>query len=146
MDLKPQSIGKVVSQSVQLFSHQDNDVEIQCDIEPGLSQVELDEEHFRRVIHNVIENAIEASDKGGNVKVWVARGGHGKYGVVVSVADQGCGMDEETRQKIFEPYFTNKKDESGIGLFLAHKIISDHGGTMSVNSEPGKGTVFSLML
>jgi len=146
MDLKPRSIGDIVTQSVQLFRHQQNDIDIQYDIDENLPKVQLDEEHFRRVIHNIVKNAIEASEVNTCVHVQVSKGGQGKQGVVVFVTDQGCGMDDETRRKIFEPYFTNKKDGSGIGLFLVHKIISDHGGTIDVKSEPGKGTVFSIML
>jgi signal transduction histidine kinase len=62
------------------------------------------------------------------------------------VHDNGKGMDEETRRQIFKPYFTTKKKGTGLGLAIVHRIITEHGGNIYVESGPGKGTQFEVLL
>ena len=64
--------------------------------------------------------------------------------VVLTIADTGIGMDKEETERIFNPYFTTKKSGTGLGLYIAQKIIKDHGGQMKVESEKNKGTTFSV--
>jgi two-component system sensor histidine kinase HydH len=65
-------------------------------------------------------------------------------GVVVQFTDSGVGIDEATKDKIFNPFFTTKDTGTGLGLAMTHKIIQEHGGNIEVDSVIGKGTIFTL--
>jgi signal transduction histidine kinase len=63
---------------------------------------------------------------------------------MLTIADNGIGMDSEERARIFSPYFTTKKSGTGLGLYIAQKIIKDHGGRIQIESQKGKGTAFTI--
>ena len=65
---------------------------------------------------------------------------------IITVGDNGCGMDEETVSRIFEPYFTTKANGTGLGMTMAYKIIKEFGGEIQVQSHKGEGSVFSIIL
>jgi signal transduction histidine kinase len=65
--------------------------------------------------------------------------------VVLSVADNGIGMDQEDQNRIFTPYFTTKKSGTGLGLYIAQKIIREHGGRIQIRSDKGRGTDFTML-
>ena len=69
-----------------------------------------------------------------------------KQSLVIEIRDNGCGITSEQRDKIFEPFVTYKKDGTGLGLALARRIATSHGGTLTVSSVPGTFTVFTLSL
>jgi len=117
--------------------------------------VELDEGQFRQVVHNLVINAVEAMPEGGHLEVRVEnkRGAIPTVGdqrsqrhVAVSMADEGSGIADENLPKVFDPYFTTKKDGSGLGLTTAYSIMRRHQGDVTVDSEPGRGTVFTLWI
>jgi signal transduction histidine kinase len=94
---------------------------------------------------NLLVNAAQAIDKEGRiiVKAWQE-----EQSVLFSVADDGCGIPAENVSKIFEPFFTTKEigKGTGLGLSLSYEIVKKHRGEISVASEPGKGTVFTVSL
>lgn len=105
--------------------------------------IQVDEEMIEQVIINLVKNAIESIGDMPNGKISI----HGKYSeaaVIVEVSDNGPGIIKEAIGKIFVPFFTTKKTGSGIGLSLSRQILQMHNGTLSVESEPGVKTVFSL--
>jgi two-component system NtrC family sensor kinase len=107
-----------------------------------------------QVIMNLVSNAIDASHEGGTVTVRTAadagagEGGAPAAAVVLEVGDQGCGIDPELRRRIFDPFFTTKPvgQGTGLGLSISYGIVRDHGGTIEVTSEPGKGSTFRVTL
>jgi signal transduction histidine kinase len=101
---------------------------------------------LRRAILNIFLNAIEAvsAAKEGMREIKVRMTESGK-GVLLSIADNGVGMDKEETERIFSPYFTTKKSGTGLGLYIAQKIIKDHGGKIKVESQKDHGTTFSIM-
>ncbi len=117
--------------------------------------VEVDEGQISLVINNLIINALQAMPEGGVIMVsteniTVGTGNSlslkdGKY-VRVSIKDQGHGIAEEHRSKIFDPYFTTKQEGSGLGLATAYSIIKRHDGNIAVESKLGAGTIFHLYL
>jgi signal transduction histidine kinase/ActR/RegA family two-component response regulator len=129
------------------------------DLAPDCGQVMADAIQIQQILINLCTNAAHAMEgSGGRLEVSLRQievnpgeplAGQecrpGKYLRVV-VGDTGCGMDKATRERIFEPYFTTKEQGkgTGIGLALVHGIIKGHGGYLSVYSEPGQGTTFSL--
>ncbi|UCB53018.1 MAG: GAF domain-containing protein [Candidatus Zixiibacteriota bacterium] len=99
---------------------------------------------IKDVLTSMIFNSIDALPQGG--KINIATGMRGDR-VEIKVADNGSGMSEDVRARIFEPFFTTKEEKGrGIGLSVAHGIISRHNGDITVESEPGKGTTFTITL
>ncbi len=99
---------------------------------------------LREVIVNMIFNAVEAMPQGGRIEIRTFQDpGH----VCIQVSDTGIGMTEEVRKKVFEPFFTTKPfTNTGLGLSMAYGIIRRFGGNMEVESEPGRGTTFTISL
>jgi signal transduction histidine kinase len=99
------------------------------------------------VLVNLIVNASQAipEEKRGWIKVRTFA--EDSY-LVIQVEDNGCGMNEKTMRQIFDPFFTTKraKGGTGLGLAIAFRIIEEHGGTISVNSEPEAGTTFTVKI
>lgn len=108
-----------------------------------LPHVLLDRDSFKQALLNLIINAEHAMPKGGQLVVQT-RPLDG--GAQLDVIDSGCGMDAETLGKIFRPFYSTRPDGSGLGLSTVKKIVEAHRGTISVQSEPGKGTQFTLTL
>jgi two-component system cell cycle sensor histidine kinase/response regulator CckA len=103
--------------------------------------VELDRCQLERVLANLAVNAREAMPKGGSLTIEVTGGVHAH----LSVIDTGAGMDAETAARVFEPFFTTKGGAgTGLGLATVHAIVSESGGRIAVESEPGRGTTFRL--
>jgi hypothetical protein len=107
-------------------------------------RVKVDREEISKVIINLIVNAIDATDKNGNIKVVVGAENNMAY---VKVSDTGCGMSEEfIRKHLFKPFHTTKKKGLGIGLFQCKAIVEAHAGKLKVISKEGKGSDFILYL
>ncbi|TYP49772.1 two-component system sensor histidine kinase NtrB [Thermosediminibacter litoriperuensis] len=98
-------------------------------------------EQLEQVFINLIQNALEAMENGGNIEVVTSRKNEK---VVIEVRDDGKGISPEAEKKIFSPFFTTKKNGTGLGLFLSKKIVEDHRGRIYFQSTEGKGTVFFL--
>ncbi|ADL06988.1 two-component system sensor histidine kinase NtrB [Thermosediminibacter oceani] len=98
-------------------------------------------EQLEQVFINLIQNALEAMENGGNIEVVVYRKNEK---LVIEVRDEGKGISPEIEKKIFTPFFTNKKNGTGLGLFLSKKIVEEHMGRIYFRSTEGKGTVFFL--
>ena len=120
-------------------------VSIEVETELGrLSNPVGDHSEMREVLTSMIFNSIDALPEGGKIRV-VTRMHDNE--VEIKVADDGVGMDEETRSRVFEPFFTSKSEKAdGIALSLAHGIISRHNGETKVESEPGQGATFTITL
>ena len=93
---------------------------------------------------NIIQNGIEAMEQGGTLTITTAS--QNENTVVISVQDTGCGITPEHRQRIFEPFFTTKEEGVGLGMSIVHKIIEAHGGTIYIESQKEKGTIFTITL
>jgi len=106
--------------------------------------IPLDRRRFQRVIYNLATNAADAMPGGGALRLRAAREGDM---VQIEVADCGCGIPPESQEKVWQPFVTmGKKHGTGLGLPIARKIIEDHGGTITLQSEVGKGTTFAIRL
>ncbi|MFT3714281.1 MAG: ATP-binding protein [Archangium sp.] len=107
--------------------------------------VDASRDKLRQVFVNLIQNAVEAipSGRAGVVKV-EARVENAQ--VLVHVRDDGAGMDEATRARVFEPLFTTKKEGTGLGLAIVESLVKQHGGTLTLESVVGKGTTFTVLL
>ncbi|MCS7032770.1 MAG: HAMP domain-containing histidine kinase, partial [Phycisphaerae bacterium] len=100
---------------------------------------------INQVIMNLLANAIDASQEGGKVTI---RSAVENGEIRIAVEDQGCGIDPSIRPRIFDPFFTTKPvgEGTGLGLSISYGIMKDHGGRIEVESEPGKGSRFVVVL
>ena len=147
-------LANVIRDSVDLMiggSH----CEARVKINPDLKMVVGDETRLTQVLNNLLVNAKQAMPDGGvitvrasNIKVSSESKFQIKPGnyIRISIEDQGVGISEENLTKIFKMHFTTKKEGSGIGLASCIYIIKNHGGTIHVESEEGKGSVFTILL
>jgi PAS domain S-box-containing protein len=119
-------------------------ITIEKEYDDELPDANYDEPELRKLFINLIINAIDASDKGGVVKLGTRRDGPGN--LVVEVADNGCGMDAETMRRLYEPFFTTKSRGTGLGMAIARKITELHRGELSVWSRKGIGTTMTVRL
>ncbi len=119
------------------------DAKVAVDLKMKASEMNLDEGLARQAFSNLIQNAIEAMPDGGNLSIDLQENSRE---TVVRIQDTGTGISQATMKKIFLPFFTTKDTGVGMGLALAHKIITSHSGRISVESREGKGTMFRVIL
>ncbi|OGQ98957.1 MAG: two-component sensor histidine kinase [Deltaproteobacteria bacterium RIFOXYD12_FULL_57_12] len=119
-------------------------IELAADLEAGLPAMEVDGNLLYRAFLNILVNAMQAMPEGGTLVVSATRDADRGNGILVSIKDTGIGMPEEKREKIFQPFFTDKTRGTGLGLAIAKNIIDSHRGTITVTSEEGRGTAFLL--
>ena len=151
---KTVSIRKIVNESLSLALRGTN-VKGVVEIPDCLHDIEADEGQVSQVFNNIVINAVQAMPGGGKITIagmnltletenslMLPPGGY----VKLSFSDEGCGMPEDVRKKIFDPYFTTKSGGIGLGLASVHSIINRHGGHLEARSKIGKGTTFTLFL
>ncbi|KMY67643.1 hypothetical protein AAU61_06955 [Desulfocarbo indianensis] len=120
-------------------------VRVSVRMETGQAKSWLDPYPLRQVLLNLVSNAIQAQDGGGEVEIAIAGG---ENTVVMAVRDQGPGIPPENMERIFEPFFTTKPEEigTGLGLPVSRSIVEELGGRLEVESTLGEGTVFKVIL
>uniref|UniRef100_A0A7C4AIL6 histidine kinase n=1 Tax=Thermodesulfovibrio aggregans TaxID=86166 RepID=A0A7C4AIL6_9BACT len=140
-ELKKESLNplNVIEDVIELYKGY-RDVKINLAVKSEIRPVFLDPQEFKRVLINIIDNAIKAMNAKGEITVSVKLNNN----LVVEIADTGSGMDEETKQQLFLPYFSRNKDGTGLGLAIARKIITEHGGKISVMDNEPNGTIFRI--
>jgi two-component system sensor histidine kinase HydH len=122
----------------------DKGITVKADLPSGLFEASIDPDRLTQVLLNLFLNALAAMDKGGVLSVKVAR--QDEKTLQISVADTGTGIRKEDLGRVFDPYFTTKPSGTGLGLAIVHRIVEAHGGEIRLESEPGKGSNFSLFL
>jgi signal transduction histidine kinase/CheY-like chemotaxis protein len=124
---------------------------IEVNIAEDLRFAEVDAGQIGQVLHNILLNARQAMPEGGIIEVRAANTvvkdapGAGTW-VRISIRDYGCGIPADVLTRIFDPYYTTKPGGSGLGLATAYAIVAKHSGSLSVESEPGRGTIFTIDL
>jgi PAS domain S-box-containing protein len=119
-------------------------VDIQLVLAKDLPAIEADRSQMQQLVMNLATNAAEAiGDRPGTIAI---RTSHRKSEVILEVADDGCGMTDDVRERIFDPFYTTKFTGRGLGLAAVMGIIRAHRGTISVSTAPGKGTTMTVVL
>jgi len=141
-------VNEVIRGAVQLFQAQldaPGRANIGCELrlDPHLEPVLADAELLHRAISNLVLNAMDAMPQGGTLTLRSRQDGGN---VMIEVADTGIGLTPEECAQIFTPYYTSKTHGTGLGLAIAQSVVSDHGGRIQVQSEPGRGTTFVIAL
>jgi len=149
--LEPEDVGDLVRGTADFMRRelQAAGVELEVQVARPLPMVAIDEAQFRQVLLNLLRNGREAVGSGGTVRVGVeatraAPAQDRPAGLQIRVSDDGPGMDEETRARIFDLFYTTKKSGTGLGLPLTQQIVLAHAGHITCHSAPSKGTTFEL--
>ena len=142
---KPQDVSVILHEVISLLATQAimQSVNIQTEFRDDAILVSCDRNQIKQVFVNIIKNAIEAMPDGGDVLVRLFRDGEV---VVIEFQDQGAGIPADQLQKLGEPFYTTKDKGTGLGLMVSHKILTDHGGSLKLESEPGSGTCVRIVL
>jgi PAS domain S-box-containing protein len=143
LQLKEQDLRRVVSAVLMLASAdlETRDVHVQSDLPDHPVLAKVDADLLKQALLNVVLNGAQAMAEGGKLEVRLAEDGRM---ALLSIHDQGSGISPEIRDKIFDLYFTTKKDGSGIGLAMTYRIVELHNGSIEVKSDPNLGTTFIL--
>ena len=115
------------------------------DFDPDLQEIMADPMQLQQVFLNLMFNAIEAMPKGGALAVKTFLDDSDNV-LRIAISDTGKGMEPQMLDQIFQPFFTTKRKGSGLGLSICQRLVDQHEGTLSVESAPGKGTVFTILL
>lgn len=141
---RPALINEIIKDAINLYNELPSNIEIKVNLADDVPRLMADSDQMRQVLHNLIGNAVDAMPDGGHliISTHLESDEH----VVLEVKDTGCGMTEEIRQRIFTPYFTTKEKGTGLGMAIVAQIVEEHGGTISVESYQGVGTIITIKL
>ena len=144
MDLLPGSLNDQVEVVLRAYQAQadSSGVDIERYLDANLPAILLHSDSLQAALMNLVKNSLEAMEPGGQLwaRTYTSRG-H----VALDLIDTGSGVDDNTVLHMFEPFYSTKEGGSGLGLPMARKIIEGHGGKISVQSEVGRGTKFTLL-
>ncbi|MFQ5825280.1 MAG: ATP-binding protein [bacterium] len=177
LEKKLESINDILQDSIEFVEHQisGKGIELDVKLEPGLPDIELDREHLKEAMVNLILNASQAIEISGSIcihsrlntlnktlrdlgEVRVAAEENvvvgvqevvlekGRQVVRVEVRDSGCGIPEEHLKRIFDPFFTTKVNGTGLGLSFVKRVVNEHGGIVTAESQLGKGSCFTIYI
>ncbi|UCG14789.1 MAG: PAS domain-containing protein [Deltaproteobacteria bacterium] len=146
LKMKPTDSNELLEHSLRLVQQDAKAENVEINLLTGddLPLILLDPDRFSQALLNLYLNAIHAMEEGGTLSVKSSIGLHGDF--EIEIADSGAGIDPNDLSKIFDPYFTTKSAGTGLGLAIVHKIIEAHEGDIKVKSEPGKGTIFTILI
>jgi PAS domain S-box-containing protein len=117
-------------------------ISITVDVEPGLTAVRFDKQEMKKVLLNLIKNAVQAIDSHGTIGIAARKQASGQ--VTIDISNSGQPIASDIRNRIWQPYFTTRKDGTGLGLAICRRIIADHGGTIELLE--GKPTTFRIVV
>ena len=121
-------------------------IKVERRFDPDVPAGHFDEAELRKAFLNFVINALDASPEGVSLELTIESSGDVDPTVTVTIRDFGSGMDEETRRRLFEPFYTTKSHGTGLGMAIARKIVELHKGRLEVTSTPGEGTTVVVVL
>ncbi len=140
---RPTDVRQLIDGVASLYRESHPALSIETHHPDDLPLLEVDPDHIKRAVLNLVDNAVEAIGDNGVVRVetvHVAETGHAR----IIVADDGPGISPEGKEKLFFPYFSTKVAGMGLGLSIVHEIVTEHGGTISVEDNEPTGTRFVI--
>ena len=159
LHLQPVAVRVLLDRVLDLYTHQleSRQIVVGREYARAVPAVPADPDLLYRAFVNLVANALEAMEPGGRLTVRTGwHHGPDPFGAVprgrmarrlrIEIEDTGCGISTLDADKVFDPFFTTKAGGTGLGLALTHKIVEDHGGTISFRSAPGRGTTFRILL
>ena len=151
LKLKPVDLREVIDRALALCSANFNgkQVHITTSFDDDVKQVQGDSEKLAQAVVNLVNNAADAVDDGGTVRITVSSDrceDSQEEETVFRITDDGPGIPEEERDKVFKPFFTQKEDGTGLGLAIVHRIVTAHGGTINLEDGSERGATFKITL
>ena len=143
--LRPENVNTIVEEAVRFFAPelQDREIVVEQELRSDLPLLQLDRDQMKQAFYNVIKNSVEAMHRHGTLRI---RTDLADTHVIVRFVDTGGGMSAENLSHVFEPYFTTKPSGSGLGLLIVRRIVREHGGELSIESNQGKGLTLTIRL
>jgi len=138
------NLGEAIAEMVTLFE-KDGSIGLRVKVDLDIvsdANIEIDPMQLRQVVWNLLLNGAESIENEGRIKITVQNLNNER--VTVVIADDGCGMDEQTVKSIFNPFFTTKPNGTGLGLSIVYRILETYDCRMDVQSKPGQGSIFTL--
>lgn len=141
----PNNLNEIVRESLTLYQQAHRDVTFEFIPDPSVPPIQLDRDQIKRVLINLLDNAVAAVNGDGHIEI--ATGYNAELKIVTCVvSDNGHGIAPEDRPRLFEPYFSTKKSGTGLGLAIVNSIITDHHGFIRVKENSPRGTRFIIEL
>jgi nitrogen fixation/metabolism regulation signal transduction histidine kinase len=143
---EPVQLNDLVRAVLQLFEAQlaaSGAIRPEANLDARLPAIQADPEQIKRALQNLVLNAMDAMPGGGTLRIQTRQ-----YNstVILEVSDTGQGLTHEECDRLFTPYYTTKHHGTGLGLAIVQSVVSDHQGTISVESQPGQGAIFRIEL
>ncbi len=139
------NLNEVVSECLSLYREAHKNISFQSNLDQYLPDTKFDREQIKRVIINLLENAIAAITGDGEILLETVYNQELQI-ITLTVADSGCGIPAEDKTRLFEPYFSTKKTGTGLGLAIVSTIVTDHNGYIRVRDNTPKGSLFIIEL
>jgi len=139
-------INQVITKMVTLTPFPEfkgKDFSLKVELSKEIPEINIDEHQIYQTLLNLFSNAIQAIPKGGEITFKTEKS---RNGILISIMDNGIGIPDEEKEKVFEPFFTKKERGTGLGLSVVKKIIDNHQGEIKITNREGGGTVFSIWL
>jgi len=143
--MAPHDLNALVQEALILYKEVQPRITLNFQPDPALPPVSLDQEQIKRVLLNLVDNALAAIPDTGSITLSV----HGEpevEKVELVVADTGLGIPDRDKGRVFEPYFSTKRGGTGLGLAIVHSIVADHQGQIRVEDNVPHGTRFIIVL
>ncbi|MCK5913158.1 MAG: GHKL domain-containing protein, partial [Desulfuromusa sp.] len=139
------NLNEVIGECLSLYKEAHKNISFERLLDQQLPNTKFDREQIRRVIINLLENAVAAISGAGEIKLESVYNRQLQI-ITLTIADSGCGIPSEDKTRLFEPYFSTKKTGTGLGLAIVSTIISDHNGYIRVRDNSPQGSIFIIEL
>ncbi len=143
--LAPQDLNRLIRETLLLYKEVHPRISLEFEPDPELPEILLDQEQIKRLLLNLVDNALASIQGSGKISLSVKGEAAGEW-VKLVVADTGVGIPDKDKARIFEPYFSTKRGGTGLGLAIAHSIVSDHHGSIKVEDNQPHGAKFIIKL
>ncbi|MBF0458675.1 MAG: HAMP domain-containing protein [Nitrospirae bacterium] len=145
-DLEPSltDLQALVNEVLDLYREYEH-IDIVFEYKTAIKAINIDGEHFKRMLINILDNAIQAIEENGKISVTVAED-EISSDITIDISDNGIGINEKDKEKLFQPYFSRRKDGTGLGLAIAHRIATEHKGTITVSNNAVRGSTFRITI
>lgn len=147
MSKKPIMVQEIIKESIKLIENEakNKHILIDMDMDDKINDIHADKDRLKQVFLNLFLNAIQSMEYSGKLSIQLTRNTISNM-ILIRISDTGSGIKKEDLSAIFEPYYTTKLSGTGLGLAIVNNIIKAHNGKISVDSKPGGGTAFTILL